>query len=133
MPCRASPSWQVAASNGSTEVKSQGNAAMTIRTVIRAAEPMKSGRRRRSYQASVHRLATLSGLGAEALLPRLPCFAPRLTSGARVSLIANPWVEHGVEQVNDHVGQDVDQHQHGHDPDDHGLLPQVDRGEQLLA
>ena len=36
------------------------------------------------------------------------------------SLIADPRVEHGVHQVDEEVGDQVDQHQQGHETDDTG-------------
>src|ERR1044071_6892035 len=96
MPSRASPRSQLLASNGFTEVNSEGNTAMTTRTAMRTDAPMKSGRRRRSYQASPHRLAALGALAPFAPLLGLPClgFPVCPPAGTRVSLIADPRVEH---------------------------------------
>src|SRR5690606_3505104 len=136
-PWRAVDSSQVFASNGSIEVNSDGQNDMTSRTAIRTSEMMNIGLRRRSYQASLQRLAGLAsffflGLAGGGSPGAWFSFDGRVLGNAGptrpncgVSLIADPRVEHGVQHVDDQVCHDVHQHQDCHDTYDDGLLAQV--------
>src|SRR5690242_21422922 len=108
---------------------------MTTRNRMISEEMMKTGLRRRSRQASDHRLCGLvSGpvpSGPPGVFSRLspsasarsvgpPAPAAEIASSGVCSGIADPRVEYGVEEVDDQVGRQEDQHQDG-DEADHGL------------
>src|SRR5680860_21607 len=124
-PCRDRSSWQ---SRGDWVVNSWGKAAITIRNRISVAEMMKSLLCRSSRQASAHRLAwrPLTS-SAPVTAPWVPFWSP-----VCVSLITNPRVQDGIQQVHDQVGNDEHQHEGGDDPDHHRALLRPDRLEDLL-
>src|SRR6478735_9021302 len=128
-------SWH-ASDDGSIDEKSPGKSDTATTTRIRNAEIRNSGCLRRFRQASAHRLSgawsslTLSvacrGVSAKSATK---CSMWRL-AGAEASgravlesgVIADPRVKPGVQQVNEQVGEAVDQHQHGDNRDHRGAF-----------
>src|SRR5262245_57118154 len=107
--------------------------------MISNTEMMNTGFLRRSCHASDQRLrglpclvgmtstrssATTRSSAAAALVPIV---------GVGSSVIANPWVEDGIEQVDDQVHQQEDDHQEDHDPDHDETLLVQDRGVDEVA
>src|SRR5690625_1616274 len=114
-PCRSSPNQCLelgdsmlrlrSAAFGSIRVKRPGKAAIRMNRMMRKAEIQKIGRRLSSSQASSQS-------------PRGRSPVPALL-WASCSLISDPWVENAIYQVDDEVGEDVDQDEEGGDRDDH--------------
>src|SRR5680860_57788 len=139
-PCRLNPNgcpgalvsleWARSQYCGSVLVKSEGAIATTTKNKMSNAETMKVGLRRRSCQASDHRLRgfpTSSGSGESPMVR-----APTATSwyaavGCEGSVISDPRVENGVEQVHEQIGEQVDDDEDGHERHDRGRFTAVDR------
>src|SRR5680860_229723 len=143
-PCRLNPNgcpgapasleWERSQNFGSVSVNSEGTAATTTKNRMSNAEMMKVGLRRRSCQASDHRLRgfpTSSGSGESPMVR-----APTATSwyaavgcegSGSGSDISDPRVENGVQQVHEQIGEQVDDDQDGHERHDRGCFTAVDR------
>ena len=83
---------------------------------------MNSGRRRSLRQASAHRLS-----GAWSVLTASVASSGVSSTGATkcsmlLLVIADPRVKPGVQEINQQVGDDEDQHQDADDGDDGGAL-----------
>src|SRR4051794_17539749 len=103
---------------GLIDVYSRGKTAITTNAKTSTAATQNSGRRRRSRQASPTRLRglprlTSSGRMAVPLSPALPC--PSEVTIASMSLIADPRVQDGVQDVDHQAGDQVDDHQDADD------------------
>src|SRR5690349_9488012 len=112
---------------GSTLVNNDGHAAISTKRAIRPTEIQKIGLLFRERQAS-----DASERGAS---PASVPAAPASTEMAMVeaSVMADPRVEHAVEQVHDEVGKQEHEHQDGHRADDDDAVTVVDAGEEVAA
>src|SRR5674476_751556 len=120
-PCRVNPNgcpgalvsleWERSQNFGSVPVNSEGTTATTIKNRMSNAETMNVGLRRRSCQASDHRLRGFPISPVSGETPRVRASLPR-SCGAAVgcegSLISDPRVENGVQQVHEQIGEQVD-------------------------
>src|SRR5665811_1054711 len=99
---------------GSVPVNSEGTTATTTKNRMSSAETMNVGLRRRSCQASDHRLRGFPTSPVSGWAPTVKASIPR-SSGAAVgcegSVISDPRVENGVEQVQEQIGAQVDDDQ----------------------
>src|SRR5699024_3513039 len=126
---------------GFWSVSRPGKAATKSTSTIRTAETRKTGLRTRLRPASAHieRGAALVSTASTACSGVSSSGATKCSAAGRAERgtgslrIADPRVEHGVEQVHDQVGEQEDDHQQRHHRDDHRALAVVDGAEQQRA
>src|SRR5687767_441467 len=112
-------------SRGLASVNSDGRAAITVRIMMRIAGMMNMGLRRSWRQASYHRPPSSAGArssgkpGSRGSAANWEpesgtswsCRTASSPRRCRSSLITDPWVEDGVEEVYEQGGDDEDEHQ----------------------
>src|SRR5665648_68559 len=148
-PCRLYPNgcpgapplfdWPRSQNFGSVAVKSEGKTATMIRNRMSNAEMTNVGLRRRSCQASDHRLrgfptppasaptsSKVSAVKAESCEGRT-VFEVSGMSDPRFSDISDPRVENGVEKVHEQIGEQVDDDQDDYEGHDGGRFTTGDR------
>src|SRR6476661_1298884 len=114
------------AADGSTLVNNDGHAAISRNAMMRAIETQKIGFFLRDRQASDESERASSCPGAA-----VPVSAP--TAMVDASVMADPRVEHAVQEVDEQVDEQEHQHQHRHRAHDGDAVAVVDAGEQVTA
>src|SRR5665647_1547067 len=139
-PCRLYPNgcpgapplfdWPRSQNFGSVPVKSEGKTATMIRNRMSNAEMTNVGLRRRSCQASDHRLRGFPMAPFSAETPKVSAARAASSDGISdplVSGISDPRVENGVEKVYEQVEDEIDDDQDDHERHDGGCFTAGDR------